>query len=145
MDNQLKNNLGKRIVGTLAIPMIVAAILLTLCALGGRHMIDTALGFNNFVAYIAIVMITTMALSINLNSGRFDFSLGSIMTLSSVIGAKLSYAIVAGGEGSAARRDAFAERLGLPAGMTPNALLAAVRVLCTYEEYCHLVGRGDKE
>ena len=46
-----------------------------------------------------------------------------------------------GGEGSAARRDAFAVRLGLPAGMTPNALLAAVRVLCTYEEYCTLVGR----
>ena len=48
-----------------------------------------------------------------------------------------------GGEGSAARRDAFAERLGLPAGMTPNALLAAVRVLCSYEEYCSLVGRGE--
>ncbi len=47
-----------------------------------------------------------------------------------------------GGEGSAARRDAFAIQLGLPAGMTPNALLAAVRVLCTYEEYCRLVGRG---
>ena len=48
-----------------------------------------------------------------------------------------------GGEGSVARRDAFAERLGLPAGMTPNALLAAVRVLCTYEEYCALVGREE--
>jgi len=46
-----------------------------------------------------------------------------------------------GGEGSAARRDAFAARLGLPAGMTPNALLAALRVLCSYEEYCDLVGR----
>ena len=46
-----------------------------------------------------------------------------------------------GGEGSAVRRDAFAERLGLPCGMTPNALLAAVRVLCTYDEYCELVGR----
>ena len=49
-----------------------------------------------------------------------------------------------GGEGSTARRDAFAERLGLPAGMTPNALLAAVRVLCSYEEYCRLVGREDQ-
>ena len=48
-----------------------------------------------------------------------------------------------GGEGSAARRDAFAARLGLPAGMTPNALLAAVRVLCSYEEYCRLVGREE--
>ena len=101
MDNQLKMNTGKRIVGTLAIPVIVAAILLTICALGGRKMIDTALGFNNFVSYVGIVMITTMALSINLNSGRFDFSLGSIMTLSSVIGAKLSYSVLAGGEGSA--------------------------------------------
>ena len=48
-----------------------------------------------------------------------------------------------GGEGSAMRRDAFAERLGLPSGMTPNALLEAVKVLCTYEEYCRLVGREE--
>ena len=48
-----------------------------------------------------------------------------------------------GGEESRARRDAFAERLGLPAGMTPNALLAALRVLCSYEEYCRLVGRDS--
>ena len=43
---------------------------------------------------------------------------------------------------SAARRDAFAQKLGLPPGMTPNALLAALRMLCTYEEYLALVGRG---
>ena len=48
-----------------------------------------------------------------------------------------------GGEGSAARRNAFAEKLGLPPDMTPNALLAAVKVLCTYEEYCCLVGREE--
>lgn len=46
-----------------------------------------------------------------------------------------------GGEGSAERRDALAARLGLPPRMTPNAFLAALRVLCTYEEYCDLVGR----
>ena len=47
-----------------------------------------------------------------------------------------------GGEGSREKRDALCSRLGLPAGMTPNALLAALRVLCTYEEYCTLVGRN---
>ena len=47
-----------------------------------------------------------------------------------------------GGEGSAQKRDALCMRLGLPAGMTSNALLAALRVLCTYEEYCALVGRN---
>lgn len=46
-----------------------------------------------------------------------------------------------GAPDSSARRDALAEKLGLPAGMTPNALLAALRYLCTYEEYLELVGR----
>ena len=46
-----------------------------------------------------------------------------------------------GGEGSAARRDTLAQKIGLPSGMTPNAFLSALRVLCTYEEYLNLVGR----
>ena len=46
-----------------------------------------------------------------------------------------------GKEGSSEKRDALCTRLGLPTGMTPNALLAALRVLCSYEEYCALVGR----
>ena len=46
-----------------------------------------------------------------------------------------------GGEGSRERRDALALSLGLPTGMTPNALLAALRVICTYEEYCQAVNR----
>ncbi len=43
---------------------------------------------------------------------------------------------------SAARRDALAEKLKLPPGMTPNAFLAALRVLLTYEEYLAAVGRN---
>lgn len=42
---------------------------------------------------------------------------------------------------SAARRDALAISLGLPMGMTPNALLAALKILLSYEEYCRAVGR----
>lgn len=48
-----------------------------------------------------------------------------------------------GGEGSREKRDALCIRLGLPTGMTPNALLAALRVLCTYSEYCALVERDE--
>lgn len=43
---------------------------------------------------------------------------------------------------SAARRDAFAKSLGLPPGMTPNAFLAALRVLLTYDDYLRMVGRA---
>lgn len=40
-----------------------------------------------------------------------------------------------GGKNSAAKRDALAKSLGLPTGMTPNALLAALTVIVTREEY----------
>ena len=46
-----------------------------------------------------------------------------------------------GKENSTARRDELAARVGLPAGMTSNALMSALRLLCTYEEYLALVGR----
>lgn len=40
-----------------------------------------------------------------------------------------------GCENAAARRNALAAKFDLPADMTPNALLAALRVIATYEEY----------
>ena len=40
-----------------------------------------------------------------------------------------------GGQNSAAERDALAKRFALPAGMTPNALLAALNVIATREEF----------
>ena len=52
---------------------------------------------------------------------------------------------LSGGEGSVARRDALAAKFGLPDGMTANALLSALRLLCTYEEYCRAVGRRQEE
>lgn len=48
---------------------------------------------------------------------------------------------LSGGEGSAARRDELAVRFGLPPGMTANALLAALSMLCGYDEYLAAVGR----
>lgn len=46
-----------------------------------------------------------------------------------------------GGQDSGARRDALCARLGLPSGMTSGALLSALRMLVTYEEYLALVER----
>ena len=46
-----------------------------------------------------------------------------------------------GSTDSTAKRDALARELGLPKGMTPNALLAALKIILTYEEYLALVGR----
>ena len=49
-----------------------------------------------------------------------------------------------GGEDSAAKRDALCEKLGLPRGMSANALLSALKLLVGYEEYCALVGRDPE-
>lgn len=46
-----------------------------------------------------------------------------------------------GCEGSAAARDALAIRFSLPPGMSAKALLAALRFLCSYEEYERAVER----
>ncbi len=45
---------------------------------------------------------------------------------------------------STQKRDALAAQLGLPRGMTANALLAALQILISYDEYCALV-RDDTQ
>ena len=46
-----------------------------------------------------------------------------------------------GGANSAAKRDELAARVGLPTGMSANALLVALKLLVSYEEYLALVKR----
>ena len=46
---------------------------------------------------------------------------------------------LSGRDNSASLRDKLATRLSLPTGMTPNALLAALKILITYDEYTELV------
>lgn len=48
-----------------------------------------------------------------------------------------------GNENAAARRNALAAKFGLPADMTPNALLAALRVVATLAEYKKAVADLD--
>ena len=85
-------------------------------------------GFDNFVVYTAIVMITTIALSINLNSGRFDFSLGAMASLSAVVGAKISYAVLGGGSGSAALMLVITIAAGAVLGMVSGLIYVTLRI-----------------
>jgi ribose transport system permease protein len=84
--------------------------------------------FDNFVVYTAIVMITTIALSINLNSGRFDFSLGSMAALAAVVGAKVTYAVLGGGSGSAALMLVITLLAGAVLGLISGGLYVLLRL-----------------
>lgn len=48
---------------------------------------------------------------------------------------------LSGKENSAQKRDELAAKLGLPSSMTANALLAALKILISYDEYLLLVNR----
>ena len=52
---------------------------------------------------------------------------------------------LSGGADSKARRAEIARSCGLPEDMTANALLDALKMLLTYEEYLALVGREKEE
>ena len=123
-----QQTLGGRILGTLAIPAAFAVILFGLCAAAGKSMFATPISVNYFVLYAAIVMITTMALSINLGSGRFDFSLGAMAVLSSVLSAKLSYALLHGGSGSAPMMLLLGIGIGAVLGLLSGLLYVSLRI-----------------
>lgn len=123
-----KGQLVKKIFGTIAIPLIVLVILEVICLVNGRQMISNVTSFKNFVIYTAIVMITTIALSINLNSGRFDFSLGSMALLSSVFSAKITYAILGGGAGSAIMMLALNIVIGALLGLFSGAVYVLTKL-----------------
>ncbi len=123
-----KMNPAARLAGTLAIPAVFAAVLFGLCAANGKSLFATPISVNYFVLYAAIVMITTMALSINLNSGHFDFSLGAMAVLSSVLGAKLSYALLGGGSGSAPLMLLFCVVIGGVLGLLSGLLYVSLRI-----------------
>ena len=50
-----------------------------------------------------------------------------------------------GAQNSSDKRDSLAESVGLPSGMTADALLAALKILFSYDEYLTLVGRSESQ
>lgn len=101
MDQLSKSNIMKRVTGTISIPILTAAVLFVIAIANGRMLFTTQQTVASFFSYTAVVMLTTFALSINLGSGRFDFSIGSIASLSAIISSKLTYSMLQGGNGSA--------------------------------------------
>ncbi|MCM1107089.1 MAG: sugar ABC transporter permease [Blautia sp.] len=79
----------KKIGGIAGIPVATLLIMLVLCGMRGVSLFETEGNWILFFRATASVMLTTFALSLNLNSGRFDFSIGSISLLSSVISASI--------------------------------------------------------
>lgn len=84
-----KKALFVKFVGIGIVPLAALLITQLLCISNGVVMFETQGNWIAFFRSVTSVMLTTFALSINLNSGRFDFSIGSVSLLSSVIASQI--------------------------------------------------------
>lgn len=78
-----------KILGIGTIPAVTLLIMMVLCESKGVKLFETQGNWIAFFRSVTSVMLTTFALSINLNSGRFDFSIGSISLVSSIIASQI--------------------------------------------------------
>ena len=89
----MKSSFKKSVIRAIKIFCIPLGTLLCfqfLCIISGTSLFGIPEHFLSFVRTVAVVALTTYALSINLSSGRFDFSLGAVALLSSLVAAQLS-------------------------------------------------------
>lgn len=75
----------KRAFGILIIPVLCLVAALAMCAGFGTALFKDGLSISTFAYGIAYLSLVAFAVSINLHSGRFDFSIGGIIILSSTV------------------------------------------------------------
>ena len=80
-----KQGLPGKLLLSLLIPATVLIVVELLAAVKGVRLFAGADSWKLFFRAVANVTLTTFALSINLDSGRFDFSLGSVAVLSAAM------------------------------------------------------------
>jgi ribose transport system permease protein len=85
------NKTIKNILLTLCIPVGVFTILTILCSLNGISLFDTSNHFRTFINAFVVTTFISWALNFNLSSGRFDFSLGALGLLASIIGVRITW------------------------------------------------------
>ena len=85
-----KHSLLKNLLLSLLIPCGVLLVLEIIALTKGVRLFVNADSWKLFFRAVANVTLTTFALSINLDSGRFDFSLGAVSMLSATIAGTLS-------------------------------------------------------
>ena len=77
----------------LVIPVATYVIMEIVCRICGTQLLGNESSWQLFFRGTTCVALLAFGVSINMHSGRFDFSTGAVMLISSVIGAKLAYSL----------------------------------------------------
>ena len=81
----------KKIIKTFSIPVCVFLFFSILLFSQGTTLFNTANHYRTFINAFVVTTFIAWALNLNLSTGRFDFSLGSISLLSSILGVKVMW------------------------------------------------------
>lgn len=75
----------KRIGGVIVIPALCLVVSLILCSSFGTVLFKDSLSWSSFFYGLTYLSLVAFAVSINLHSGRFDFSISAIIVLSATV------------------------------------------------------------
>lgn len=140
--------IGKRIGICIAMPVIVYLFFAVLCAAlgisGYSSWSNLQVAFRTAV-YNAFI---TWAFAFNLGNGRFDFSIGSLMLLSTVIGAQLAEGFGMGAAGMLLMFILAGAVLGLVSGilyvvLKVSPMVSSIGVTMVYEAFTYIFTGGD--
>ena len=80
----------RRIVGTLALPVVMYLIMMVMCYSNGKMYFGTWNMWKTLIVDIALSVTCAMGIGLQFKCGRFDFSGGSIMLLSAIIAGNIA-------------------------------------------------------
>lgn len=142
-------NFIKRAAGILVIPVICFIAANILCAAFGTGLFINGLSVSTFTYGLAYLSLVAFAVSINLHSGRFDFSVSSIIILSSTVVIMLACAgvdnmalLVLAGVGTGAAAGALSGGLYLLLRLPP--MITSLGVALLLEAIAYIIAGGSE-
>lgn len=121
---------AKNILVTVLAPLAVYLFFFAICRLNGSTTFGVGTDLRTILVTTAYTGFISLAMSFNLTSGRFDFSVGSVLILSNIIGYKLGLALELGPWTIALFCIASGMVLGLAAGLA-YVLLKLPPMVCS--------------
>ena len=80
-----KMGVGKRIIGTLALPVLMFLIMMIFCYSNGKMYYGTLDMWKTLIVNITVSTTCALGIGLQFNNGRFDFSGGAVMLLSAIV------------------------------------------------------------
>lgn len=148
---------AKNLLGLAALPALVYLFFFIVCRLSGSVTFGVGTDWNNIIVSTIYTGLISLAVSYNLTSGRFDFSVGSVLVLSNIIGFRAALLLELGPVPTAAVCIAAGTLLGLASGLIYVTLrlppmvcslgvamiFEALGFIVTKGTGVRLIGRGD--